>query len=152
MTRENKFRGQRLDNKEWVYGSLMFAPGRNGNSDYATIRVFTYHNDEGKEWVSWEDYEVDPATVGQYWIRKDENELYTGDILAVYSDCYSDIEDAKGDRASVCISTISPMGAIEIPECDFDYTHIAWLDDHCMNYEKVGNIHDNPELLKGGVQ
>lgn len=144
MIRENKYRGQRLDNREWVTGNLI------------NVGITSWINDE----IEYPDNanffkcckRVDPATIGQYWIGKGENEIYTGDILAVYSDCYSDIEDAKRDGASICISAISPMGEVEIPECDFDYTHIAWLDDHCMNYEKVGNIHDNPELLKGGVQ
>lgn len=138
MKREIKFRGKRIDNGEWVYGSLMFAPGRNGNSDYAAIRVFTYWKDGVKEWVSWEDYEVDPATVGQYTGLKDKNgrEIYEGDILR-RNVCMRDYADCDGEVVEYF--DVSNVGACWTPFCDCGF--------HMDEYEVIGNIHDSPELL-----
>lgn len=149
--REILFRGKRLDNGEWAEGSLMSVCGRNGKDDYASIRVFTYHKDGDKEWVDWEDYEVDPATVGQYTGLKDKNgkSFWEGDIF-------------KEDDSGIVRSIFRVPGglAFEDNPVAFGYDHRApvypyssiaemqnasWLSQCC---EIIGNIHDNADLIK----
>lgn len=122
--RSIKFRGKRLDNGEWVIGQLvkMWEEWHILNSDNVNTA-----------------YPVDPATVGQYTGLKDTNsrEIYEGDIFqAGYFGGVNvvmwDNENARyiGHSPQGCISYVGREPAVKI----------------------IGNIHDNPELLKGGEQ
>ena len=117
-----KFRGKRIDNGEWVIGQLvkMWEEWHILNSDNVNTA-----------------YPVDPATVGQYTGLNDTNsrEIYEGDIFqAGYFGGVDvvmwDNENARyiGRSPQGCISYVGREPAVKI----------------------IGNIHDNPELLKGG--
>ncbi len=119
-----KFRGKRIDNGEWVIGQLvkMWEEWHILNSDNVNTA-----------------YPVDPATVGQYTGLNDTNsrEIYEGDIFqAGYFGGVDvvmwDNENARyiGRSPQGCISYVGREPAVKI----------------------IGNIHDNPELLKGGEQ
>lgn len=143
MEREIKFRGKQIDNGEWVYGSLLTSGGQINKGAYYICETVTsvFFDKEHNCADLGGFYRVDPKTVGQYTGQKDKNgeELYDGDIL--HRDCYGDvrIEFEKGvfwirDTDSVRYAN----RCCNIPISDFP----------TEDYEIIGNIHENPELLE----
>lgn len=143
MTREIKFRGKRLDNGEWLYGSLLVSHFKDDKKERYFITQFSGN-------YTFE-HEVDPATVGQFTGLKDKNgrDIWEGDIF-------------KEDGSGIVRSVFRVPGglAFEDNPVSFGYDHrapvypyssiaemqsVSWLFQCC---EVIGNIHDNPELLK----
>lgn len=117
--RKYLFRGKRINNGEWVEGTL-FQPGKELNP---FIMLTNKHG---------EAYEVDPETVGQYTGMKDKNgkNVFEGDIVGVDGKCYE---------------VLTEKGCWIIVADGWDF--LATNNDEI---EVIGNIHDNPELLKEG--
>lgn len=131
MTREIKFRGKRLDNGEWITGSE------------------TYIHDGDGVWLSDETTDVvkvDPETVGQFTGLEDKNgkNVYEGDILGSEGRV---IGWVKGGVRGYCYDVVyinHPAGESDWPL----YSTVKY--DYPEQIEVIGNIHDNPDLLKGG--
>ncbi|WP_298549039.1 YopX family protein [uncultured Parabacteroides sp.] len=141
--REIKFRGKRLDNGEWLYGSLLVSHFKDDKKERYFITQFSGN-------YTFE-HEVDPATIGQFTGLKDKNgrDIWEGDIF-------------KEDGSGIVRSVFRVPGglAFEDNPVSFGYDHRApvypyssiaetqsasWLFQCC---EVIGNIHDDPELLK----
>lgn len=141
--REIKFRGKRLDNGEWLYGSLLVSYFKDDKKERYFITQFSGN-------YTFE-HEVNPVTVGQYTGLKDKNgrDIWEGDIF-------------KEDGSGIVRSVFRVPGglAFEDNPVSFGYDHrapiypyssiaemqnVSWLSQCC---EVIGNIHDNPELLK----
>ena len=133
--REIKFRGFTTDciDNEWVYGDLIH---------YDTDE--TYIIPQNNRYWDISDYEnrVDETTVGQFTGLKDKNgkEIYEGDILKYKRNDISE-ENFK-------LYWNEKMSA-------FYLQNILWPDDDIAvkyyrieNFEIIGNIFENKELLK----
>lgn len=127
IMREIKFRGKRVNDCEWVYGDLLRIHG-----------VPYIYPDPAPN--GWNDYEVIPDTVGQFTGLLDKNgkEIYEGDIVA------NDFGNAYIVNMAVEWCT---DGYWALHEIDGDDT-MHFVADYLKEIELIGNIHDNPELMK----
>jgi hypothetical protein len=127
--REIKFKGKRLDNDEWVHGFLSY----NGVGE-AWIR-FWLENPASKDFGKIHSEEVDIETVGQFTGLTDKNgkEIYEGDIVGFH-----------GNVGVVTFCNRTASFYYEIPRDKSSSMHLG-----ASNLgEVIGNIHDNPDLLK----
>lgn len=141
MTREIKFRGKaKLDGKWWF-----------GNLVSKDTRGRTQINDPEHGGC----FDIDPETVGQFTGLHDKNgkEIYEGDIV------YSEFEDGSNGSSLVgwnekefCFGIMdeyayrSKLKGYEYPTF-LNRVMLAFMRDAKI-FEVIGNIHDNPELLK----
>ena len=117
---------------EWVEGNLEHDP----DLESYKINGFNYYSSEqGLEREPFV-YRVDPETIGQYTGMKDKNgeKIFEGDIVSHFSN-YS------GHRVYAVVTYT-------------DGQFLAMTNDNAGLYlsdklEVIGNIFDNPELLKG---
>lgn len=126
------FRGKRLDNGEWLYGSLLISHFKDDKKERYFITQFSGN-------YTFE-HEVDPATVGQYTGMKDKNEkkIFEGDIMSLVTE-FGDtiIREIRFIDGAFCV----------IGEQEDDLHGLSWAVEMCDGI--VGdNIHDNPDLLK----
>ena len=122
--REVKFRGKRVDNDEWVYGWY--------SEDYGYAEILTKYND----------CEVILETVGQYTGLRDRNasKIYEGDIVI----------DERENRAYIAFLKQEMGYVLVFEKYDSRLGHRSRGGgyDLDLSLEIIGNIHDNPELIK----
>lgn len=149
--REIKFRGKRADNGEWVFGDLLqicegciiyFGSKTESqtpdipNSSPVAVELF---NDEIAV--------VIPDTIGQFAGLTDCNgkEIYEGDIVA-YCGKIKHIVEFKHGMFGYTLMDGWFVGYGG--NSNFSFNPL----DKSKKHEVIGNIHDNPELLKGGYE
>lgn len=141
MNREIKFRGKRLydndcnktKNGEWAFGYLTEC----FDGKKAIFKPY-------KSYLSpAEKHRVDESTIGQFTGLRDKkgNDIFEGDIVHFVN---------PGLRYDLTAPVIFEHGDFCL-EKDRNYLiPMGNFEDAC--YEVVGNIFDNPELLKGGAE
>ena len=133
--REILFRGKRTDNGEWIYGDLM------QNVDCIKIR----EQEKDVKHIA-KSFEIELETVGQYTDLTDKNgkRIFEGDILGSrYDSLYPDdvaIEVVKWFRNGWYIQQEN-----NLPDALCEYGVLPYS-------EVIGNVTDNPELLKEEAQ
>lgn len=134
-----KFRGRRLDNGEWAIGSLISVDDTAFIVDKSEID-YDPNTDIYAFWFDNQECIVDPATVGQStgMCDKNDKEIYEGDVFHYTNedgdDCISEVKYDDED------------GCFNIADSSYIYG-VNYAIKH-MNAHLIGNIHDNPELLK----
>lgn len=130
-----KFRGKA--HGRWIYGGLVY-------SDNIEPAIYFEVGNKVYKRIDWA--YVDPATVGQFTGLVDKNgrEIYEGDfinydgstwggVVQWHPNGYFFINDSYGKK---------------YPSCDSYRSLGDMLDGRPLVV--IGNIHDNPELMKGG--
>ena len=148
--REIIFRGKQVDGGEWISGDLR-------HWDNGKVGI---HNDALRCTLV-----VIPETVGQYTGLKDRNgrRIFEGDIIQYAErceyDCYWESiehpEEYEGidTQSWLARSAIEWCGendypAFDIEPHDFETNGLSWIINDDFVIEVIGNIHDNPEILK----
>lgn len=125
--REIEFRGYNRKNKQWLYGFYL----QNRGAHFVCPDEF-----DGK---SWDDYEIDPDSLGQFTELYDKNhhKIYEGDIVSNgWSVHYIRYEDGKWD---VVDEWKNWNELLEFAHTDYNNV--------IRGIEVVGNMYDNPEMI-----
>ena len=133
--REILFRGKRVDNAEWVEGLPWKKKYNDGNRIF--ISCFPDKDDNNEVYV------VCPETVGQYTGLTDKNgkKIFEGDIVAGAVHWLERMKNGVVEFRDGSFGLIWYRGDIE----EFNpFTSMCNVE-----YEVIGNIHDNPEFLEG---
>ena len=170
MAREIKFRGKTIPDRQWVFG--YYVKMENETKTIQRHAIMDVADTDNKFIKSGKDYQmslsvVDSNTIGQFTGLHDKNgnEIYEGDIMGLpeqdangvkyknryvrtvewvndgfflVDNCMMGGEVRKyGDRLALEISLKS------------EYAGIArFFKERGLDYTVIGNIYDNPELLK----
>ena len=142
IMREIKFRGKRVFDKTWVYGSYTAMREDDRNNPFRSDIPKIYHRIWQYEPGDWNmggyaNYEVIPETIGQFTGLKDKNgvEIYEGDILNIGEEYPVEVMYSK---------KYASFGIWMKGWVFMHYFHEAVEPENC---EVIGNIYDNPELL-----
>ena len=125
--REILFRGKRIDNDEWVIGSL----------------AAEYYKKHGVMMIAPSEdviFKVDPDTIGQYTGLTDKNgeKIFEGDIVSYRTSCAHRTMKVIYQAGGFIVVDSTNLFRMSDLRKDFTNKHL----------EVIGNIHDNPELLE----
>ena len=133
MNRTIKFRDKNLYNNEWIFGDLI--QYESGEMAIFSKKLSQY----GCEATGmFNRSKVIPETVGQFTGLLDKNgkEIYEGDILLMGEDEGVRIYNKVGVKDG-CFGYIGEYSGELLPFCNYNVME-----------EIVGNIYDNPDLIK----
>ena len=150
--REILFRGKDPETGKWYEGFYMAL----SETTYCFKGDYDRHPDNTKHYIVFDSMtdwglpnqhlraDADPSTVGQYTGLTDKNgkRIFEGDVVKTSDVTHEDVIQIPGE-----------LFAIELRKgCWTMVCGQNWdfLETNYRYVEVIGNIHDNPELLKGG--
>lgn len=137
----NRIKGReyrtKYKNGDWVYGLITKL-----YDDRFPILPAQMTNENGVSGI-----DVDYRTISEFTGLTDKNgtKIFENDIIKVKSEDYDYeyITKVYFSNHTLCV---------DVEGQDYDFTSIGFADDiwdgECCEIEVIGNIHDNPELLK----
>lgn len=136
--REILFRGKRKDNDEWVYGAYIHYDDTQGKGKDDCDYIVQKHNGQHFPFVN-----ATPESIGQYTGLTDKNgtRIFEHDIVR------NEYETNKYQYLFVKWDNKSFSWIVENK-----YGWAGKLGNIIGLTEIIGNIFDNPELLKGGAE
>ena len=139
--REYLFRGKQKDNGEWVEGYYLYR-GEECNKIGTDVHYIVTHDLCGFSW-----HEVIPETVGQYTGLTDKNgkKIFEGDIVSRYVNRLGKRVNGSVKNNTTVASWVCEFFLYKDKEQVFLANRVGKNDCYV-----IGNIHDNPEILKGG--
>ena len=134
--REILFRGKRIDSGEWVEGYF--------------VNLWLMHYQKHQPIITDNNavsYDVDPSTVGQYTGLTDKNgkKIFEGDIVDASNEWWYASGPAGHDSPVILVEWSNDLCGFK-PFANYDCDCGVYIS--AENCEVIGNIHDNPELLK----
>lgn len=141
MKRVIKFRGKRLTDGKWIYG------------DFFRNRRLAFIAADGiveNPLASWQDYNVDPDTVGQFTglYDREGNEIFEGDVVTGLE--YADFHTGDDGNVNAVVVWDTEWASFMLyAGCRVNIRPCA---DIRRRIRVTGNIHDNPSLLEGGLK
>jgi len=154
-----KFRGQRIDTKDWIYGNLVIIDDNYYISSKESYFWSHITEDNGCSIGEYENIidefrKVIPETVGQYIGINDKNnkEIYKGDIVK------GEVREFNGKnwviKKKLLGKIVFQIGAFgiahkkEIKDNLGDFTFYTFYEVWLETLEIIENIYKNKELLK----
>ena len=118
------FRGFNAKNNKWLYGSHIINRGKHFVAP-----------DEFADDKTWEDYEVEQETIGQFTglTDADGKDIYEGDLL--FSDENADVFEVVYDAPRFCFK-----------DNDFGFRFL----NHPEFFHVIGNVFDDPDMIEKG--
>ena len=142
MDRVIKFRGKRIDNGEWVYGDLENPRIKD------TALIHCYRNDGDYD----RQHKVEIESVGQFTGCLDKNgtEIYEGDVVKwIYT--YYENDTGYSHDLTKTSEVFFRYGIFSVKDYPYNLCECDDVNSEGKEtLEVIGNIFDNPELLKGG--
>lgn len=125
--REIIFRGKRIDNGKWIEGSLLYDTEN-------SLAYIAEHFEDKAAYLR----EVIPETVGQYagLIDKNGKKIFEGDVVRYMN------------KETMVVVWNKESASFAIAYSAINFNYLATISSAHIYLEVIGNIHDNPELIK----
>ena len=151
--RDIKFRGKRIDNGEWIEGyyyKAKYCRTDNELCDYITVPHPKEYNEPSSHYI------VNPETVGQYTGLTDKNgtKIFEGDMIKPFDDEIDKmvVEFHLGQFLLCLYGERGYMAEYGWEESgNYGCFEAEPLSSYGDDIEVIGNIHDNPEPLRGDI-
>lgn len=140
--KEILFKAKRIDNGEWVEGFYAIAQDRKGLQQHNILLADNHYG-----YYKW--YEIKPDTICQYTglTDKDGNKIWENDVVFCKQYIGGNQIDYHIEKGYVEMKH-GAFGLHRLKPDAYYRPFKDWLEDY--EYEVIGNIFDNPELLKAG--